>query len=69
MIKGECGVDVIYVVQKVEEVQIIFLRNSGSMIPESCKKAEISFVTRLIAVYLFLTRLIFFIFFFCGYPA
>lgn len=41
MIKGECGVDVIYVVQKVEEVQIIFLRDSGTMIPESCKKRKL----------------------------
>lgn len=41
MIEGECGVDVVYVVQEMEEVEIIFLRNSGSMIPESCKERKL----------------------------
>lgn len=38
VIEGECGVDVVDVVQKVEEIQVVFLRYPFAMVSETKRK-------------------------------
>jgi hypothetical protein len=38
MVKGESGVNIVDVVQEVEEVQVIFLRNASPVVTESTKE-------------------------------
>lgn len=35
VIKGECGVNIIDIVQKVEEIQVVFLRDPFAMVSET----------------------------------